>query len=285
MCADRPNRVDRSREPKLKPLVGERVHVQAAEQPPSDQQLRASAEAVSAREREAEAIAALQRLFPDYQANIEVRLGGRKRGMIDGAFEGEFRGRAGRWIVEFATAEQLLNRYRLVLRPDYFSAYGDDKFDGVLIVVPETSADREMLAQRAIDIFPGKQVEIATFREIEELDDVGRFFDIAKSEYPGRVVEIGHNSEAYRKAMEALDAVATELRTSNSLNLKADIRDRLYVEVKSGRTLFEATTVRAAAVAATLVPTLLYIGDVCAKAALGELAKEALKALAKLFFS
>lgn len=284
MPADRPNRVDRSKEPKLRPRIGELVEVQAAEQPPSDQQLRAAAEAVSAREGEAKGTAALQKLFPDYLAQIDVDVGGGRRRKIDGAFEGRFRGREGRWIVEFSTAELISNRFRLVLRPDYFSIYGDDNYDGVLFVVPDTSADRRDLAQYASDVFPGKLIEIATVPEIEDMYSVADLFDSSGAEYPGRIVEIGHNSGAYYTAIETIDAIASQLCTSNSLDLRADVRDRLLVEVQAGRTLLEATTVRVAALGNTIVPALKFIAENCAKAVVGELAKEALRALAKLIF-
>lgn len=233
---------------------------------------------------EARGAAVLQKLFPGYHADIEVRLAGRKRGVIDGAFRGKFLGREGRWIVEFSTAELISNRFRLVLRPDYFSAYGDDNYDGVLFVLPEGLADREMLLERASDMFPSKLVEIATVAQIEDMYRIGRFFDNIEPDYPGPIAEIGHNSEAYHAAIEAIDAVTAQLRTSNTIELRADVRDRLRVEVQAGRTLLEATTVRIAALGGSIIPALKFIAENCAKVVVGELAKGAIKALIKLIF-
>lgn len=71
-----------------------------------------------------------------------------------------------------------------------------------------------------------------------------------QDDYPGRVITIDRSSSQYRELMKALDAVSDVVRTSNSLALRADVRERLLVEVRSGRALLDADTVRPEAVRA-----------------------------------
>lgn len=230
---------------------------------------------------EKEAFALLSGLYSSFSAHVLVP----RSGSLYGTFNGKLSGRDGRWLVELITAEGILNSKRMEPTVELYRRYGEHRYDGVLFILPEGPTSKTVLFQHLLDLFPDKFVEIATIPEIETAHSFDKFFDNPQTEYPGRIVEIGHNSESYHTAIEAIDAVTTRLASSNLTGLRADVRDRLLVEVQAGRALLQAATVRVAALGNTLVPALKYIADACAKATLGEMAKEALKALVKLLFS
>lgn len=231
-------------------------------------------------EAEQRAFDLLGSLFPSFRS--EVRTGSvRDRYVLDGLFRGRFRGQQGRWVVEVTSTRSISGAKKLESLVRSLKEFGDTEYDGLLVVLVDGPSDHTRVNARLRDRFPHKFVQTATVEELE----LTTGFDDYYHEYPGPIAALGHNSDLYKDTIEAIDAVATRLASSNTTGLKADVRDRLLVEVQSGRSLLKTATVRVVALSHTLVPALKFIAENCAKVVVGELAKEALKALAKLIFS
>lgn len=230
----------------------------------------------------ARAIRALKRRYSDIVVGPEVIPG--LTLSYSAAFTGRFRGNHKFWLVGAwpgilgFTPEQINNLSDSIknIHASFAGIPHDNLDTGVIIVMSTTPR-------------PGLQSPFSRFRvpveliDLEELEDETIFGDVA-NDYPGSLIHIGHNSREYREALGAIDEVIGELSSSSSLELHADARDRLVVEMEAGRTLLEATTVRLPAMQNTILPALNFIVTACASAALGELAKVAIKKLVALLF-
>jgi hypothetical protein len=213
--------------------------------------------------------------FPDLK--WESRIGSH---VTNGRLSGEVNSKSQTWLVEIATVRSLRYREKIDQIVQRALAYRSAAPFGVLIVLTEDVPRKEPLLIGLRRKIPNLNVEIITISDIEKMIGFGRYAD----EYPGAVATIGHNSDEYQNAVEATDAVLNCLQTSNDHGLTADVRDRLLVEVKAGRSLLEGKFIRVAALGHTIVPALKFIAENCAKVVVGELAKKALYALVALIF-
>jgi hypothetical protein len=236
-------------------------------------QPRITSAGLSAERFERTAIEILRAKFVGFEESVKIN-----QVAFDGSFSGSFRGHTKRWYVEILPGKRAISRQRLNnVISRYRHAVGSDDNHTALLLI--TGAGLSIDAETTL-----------TRRQIIELvilDDLERelLFEIEDYDYPGKVANVGHNSREYHDAIAAVDAVANELRSSNSLELHADIRDRLLVEVKAGRTLLEATHVRIIAIKNTIWPALAFLAKVGGTAIIGELAKDAAKKLAALLLN
>ncbi|MFC7738185.1 hypothetical protein ACFQX4_20670 [Roseomonas sp. GCM10028921] len=108
---------------------------------------------------------------------------------------------------------------------------------------------------------------------------------------PDRILPLDHNSAPYRDTMNAVGRVEELLRgynapdTSERPVLTASEKDRLYHEVKAGRTLLEGANVRLKAVANVLLNALKWLMEKMPDAAIGIAASAAYDLLKILLWS
>ncbi|WP_428490620.1 hypothetical protein [Rhodopila sp.] len=202
----------------------------------------------------------------------------RNRHEFDAEFEGAIHGRRKLWAVEVsANIKGELSRHKFNSTVSRFKdAFGNSKESGLLIITPNGLSQSADWARVEMPF----SVVHMTFEEL----DYELLFDLTDHDYPSEIAKIGHNSREFKDAIKAIDAVSHELRSSNSIGLHADVRDRLLVEIQAGKTLLGATQVRIAALRNTIWPALAFITKECAKAVVGELAKTAAKKLFALLF-
>jgi hypothetical protein len=91
---------------------------------------------------------------------------------------------------------------------------------------------------------------------------------------------INVSSKDYRETKRAIAAVIEAVRGSNEL--PAEVRNQLTSEMKAGVEVLSAPKADRNLVDLLLVRPLRYVAEKCASVAVAELAKAALKALAKL---
>lgn len=131
------------------------------------------------------------------------------------------------------------------------------------------------------------QLNASGFEYVEEL--------IAESEQhtppdtfnfvPGsdRYVEIDHNSQEYKEAVDALDGVIENVRNDNEYGSEApEEREQIITALQAGRNFLNATKVRISAAIAIILPPLQYLADNFGKGAIAAAAAIAVGAVAKL---
>lgn len=96
-----------------------------------------------------------------------------------------------------------------------------------------------------------------------------------------RIVPINHNSDAYRDAINSLNAVRDAVAASNEYDDVSD-RDQRLAELDAARALLNAPRVNIAAIKGLAIPTLKYLGDKFADGIVGTLVTAAMVALAAL---
>lgn len=100
----------------------------------------------------------------------------------------------------------------------------------------------------------------------------------------GRYVEFDHNSRVYLDAVEAIDDVLAEVRSSNAYR-NQDPRDqeRQIAELSAFRTLLQSVRVSISAATRFVIPTLKYLAAKFGDSAIGAAATAAIAAVLKLF--
>lgn len=246
---------------------------------------------------EAEVLRALRSRFYDVEA--QPRSG--RDTVPDASFTTDS---GGRWLVDIMGRgrNKTAAAMQALLSP-YYRMVHDGRADGILVITKDgLSAPAQRTANRAP--FPVRHCTLDELVEgnlglggsvdvevepapgivaIEGTPATATGYGYLVSDYPGRIVIIDRTSRNYRALMKDLEAVSTELRTSNSLTLRADVKDRLLVEVDSGRKLLSADTARPEAVKSVLAGPLKWLAEQASQATLRELAKRAFDGLIEMF--
>jgi hypothetical protein len=97
-----------------------------------------------------------------------------------------------------------------------------------------------------------------------------------------RVVAIGDNSPEQKEALTKIDALIEAVEQANEFPGNQEDKEQTIAELSAARKLFEAATVRIAAVNAVLKPKLIWLAEKCAGAIIGKLAGDLLSYLAGL---
>jgi hypothetical protein len=96
------------------------------------------------------------------------------------------------------------------------------------------------------------------------------------------VVNLKHNSDAYREAIEALDKLEQLLRETKDYE-DSDDKDQRIAEVSATKRLLQAVRVRASAVIGLIQPTLRFLAKTFAMSGIGKAAGWAWDKIIALF--
>lgn len=104
-------------------------------------------------------------------------------------------------------------------------------------------------------------------------------------EFPEDTVSIDHDTPLYIETVKMISSVKDALESSNSIEIRWGVRQRLAAEIKAGLALLEASEVRLASLKVTVVQALSFIAKVCTTAVVGDMAKRAATKLIELLFN
>jgi hypothetical protein len=87
-----------------------------------------------------------------------------------------------------------------------------------------------------------------------------------------RTVSLGHNSPEQAQALEKIDELVVAVNQANDLPITPEEKEQLVAELSAGRRLLEASTLRLAALRATVQPALHWILEKAAGTIVGKIA-------------
>ncbi len=87
-----------------------------------------------------------------------------------------------------------------------------------------------------------------------------------------RTVSLGHNSPERTQALEKIDELVEAVKQANDLPGTPEEKEQLVAELSAGRKLLEASTIRLAALRATVQPALRWILEKAAGTIVGKIA-------------
>ena len=87
-----------------------------------------------------------------------------------------------------------------------------------------------------------------------------------------RTVSLGHNSPERTQALEKIDELVEAVKQANDLPGTPEEKEQLVAELSAGRKLLEASTIRLAALRATMQPALRWILEKAAGTIVGKIA-------------
>lgn len=118
-------------------------------------------------------------------------------------------------------------------------------------------------------------------KEIERADAAAA--PIVAAPASDRIVRLDDNYAASQELQAQLFTIESALEQSNELAANLEERDQALAELRAGRTLMQATRVRVAAIAETLMPALKWIGEKAAGTLIGTAIVAIIAAVGKLF--
>jgi hypothetical protein len=176
-------------------------------------------------------------------------------------------------------------------RSGYPNAYSEDwlvwthRVNEVVREIGQSTIANSIARGLGIELLGNDQddVEAAKNLIVSGLQAAARIFspDIPASD---RVVTIGDNSREQKEALKKIDALIEAVQQTNDYPGTPEEKQQTISELSAAHKLFEAATVRVAAVSAVLKPKLIWLAEKFAGAIVGKLAGDFLSYLAGFTF-